>query len=240
VDTNIAGRNGSIMQRSEVNSQKSESLGDNGILTTWPPAVGFLVADSSLKPLFSNHDAIAILTYSGPSLQTFAEVYQKKLRPGLMSAQNSSANRNRTQPIMKFKSGRRTYFCRAFPLDTNGQGPGNTATLIVLERGMSGPLALSQVAQQFHLTHREQQAVALLLQGLSNKEMAENMGISANTVKAFLRMATIKMGVTTRSGIVTKILGLLLSSGNSEQANQRERRKSPEAWGAPRRRLPTD
>jgi len=81
---------------------------------------------------------------------------------------------------------------------------------------MSGPLALSQVSEQFHLTHREQQAVALLLQGLSNKEVAENMGISANTVKAFLRIATIKMGVSSRSGIVTKILGLLLSSTNSE------------------------
>ena len=33
----------------------------------------------------------------------------------------------------------------------------------------------------------------VLGQGLSNKEMAENMGISANTVKVFLRMATIKM-----------------------------------------------
>ena len=75
---------------------------------------------------------------------------------------------------------------------------------------MSGPLALSQVSRQFHLTRREQQAVGLLLQGFSNKEMAKSMEISANTVKAFLRMASIKMGVSSRSGIVTTILGRIL------------------------------
>jgi DNA-binding CsgD family transcriptional regulator len=81
---------------------------------------------------------------------------------------------------------------------------------------MSGPVALSQVSRQFNFTQREQQAVALLLQGLSNKEIAESMGISANTVKAFLRMATIKMGAPSRVGIVTTILRLLLFSNNTE------------------------
>jgi DNA-binding CsgD family transcriptional regulator len=93
----------------------------------------------------------------------------------------------------------------------NGAG-----VLVVLEREMPGSLALSQISQQFHLTNREQEAVALLLQGFGNKKMAERMGISANTVKAFLRMVTIKMGVSSRSGIVTKVLGLVLSSGSSE------------------------
>jgi len=220
--------NGSTMQSSESSPQKSR-LGDNGTLTAWPPLLGFLVADASLKPLFANHEAIAILTYPGPSLQSLADVFDKKVRPSLVTAQSFATNRNRTHPIMKLKSGRRTYFCRAFLLDSNGKGSGGTATLILLERGMSGPLALSQVSQQFRLTHREQQAVALLLQGLSNKEMAENMGISANTVKAFLRMATIKMGVSSRSGIVTKVLGLVLSSNNSEQGSQRDARKSSDA-----------
>ena len=204
------------MQASEPNPQKSRSAGDSGGLRAWPPVVGFLVADASMKPLFTNNEAIAILTYPGPTSQSLADVFHKKVRPGLFSTQGSHANRNRAYPIIKLRSGRRTYFCRAFLLNSNGKGSSDTATLVVLERGMSGPLALSQVSEQFHLTHREQQAVALLLQGLSNKEVAENMGISANTVKAFLRIATIKMGVSSRSGIVTKILGLLLSSSNSE------------------------
>jgi DNA-binding CsgD family transcriptional regulator len=213
------------MQGSKSNTQKARLQGDSGRLTGWSSALGFLVADASLEPLFANHEAITILTYPGPSSQSLTDIFQQKVHPGLLSAQGSPIIGNRIHPIIELKSGRRTYFCRAFYLNINGNGRGSTATLIVLERGMSGPLALSQIYQQFHFTHREQQTVALLLQGLSNKEMAENMGISANTVKTFLHMAMIKMGVSNRSGIVTKILGLLLSFSNSELASHRDSKK---------------
>jgi hypothetical protein len=72
-----------------------------------------------------------------------ADVFNKKVRPGLVSARGSQTNGNQTDPIMKLKSGRRTYFCRAFLLANNGKASAGTATLIVLERGMSGPLPLS-------------------------------------------------------------------------------------------------
>jgi DNA-binding CsgD family transcriptional regulator len=191
-------------------------LGDSRKLISWPPVLGLLVADASWKPLFANREASAILTYPGPPPQSLVDAFHKKLRPSFLRAQSSPTNRNQAHPIVQFKSGRRTYFCRAFLLDSNGKGSNGTAVLIVLDRGMSGSLALSQISQQFRLTHREQEAVALLLQGLGNKEMAEHMGISANTVKAFLRLVTIKMGVSRRSGIVTKFLGLVLSSGSAE------------------------
>jgi len=212
------------MQASKSNTQKSRLQGDSGGLRAWPSVLGFLVADASLEPLFANHEAIAILAYPGPPSQSLNDLFHQKVHPGLLSAQGPPTNGNSIHPTIKLKSGRRTYFCRAFHLNSDGNGR-STATLVVLERGMSGPLALSQISQQFHLTQREQQAVALLLQGLSNKEMAENMGISANTVKTFLHLATIKMGVSNRSGIVTKILGLLLSSINSEPASNRDKRK---------------
>ena len=71
---------------------------------------------------------------------------------------------------------------------------------------------MSRISEQFRLTPREKQAVTLLLQGLGNKEMAEHLGISANTVKAFLRLVMIKMGASSRSGVASKVLGLVLSS----------------------------
>jgi DNA-binding CsgD family transcriptional regulator len=116
----------------------------------------------------------------------------------------------------RYQSGRRTYICRAFLLKSNGKSANGTATLVMLDRGRPGRFALSKVAQQFRLTQREQQAVALLLQGLTNKEIAEIMGVSANTVKAFLHIATVRIGVSTRSGIVTKVLEVLLSGNNPE------------------------
>ena len=71
--------------------------------------------------------------------------------------------------------------------------------------------------------------MTLLLDGLSNKEMAQNMGISENTVKAYLRMAAIKMGVASRLGIVTRILSLVLDSNGSELNNDRHNGKLPQA-----------
>jgi len=49
--------------------------------------------------------------------------------------------------------------------------------------------------------------VEFLLQGLTSKEIANRMGISPNTVKAFLRLVMVKMKVSTRSGIAGKIAG---------------------------------
>jgi len=70
---------------------------------------------------------------------------------------------------------------------------------------------LLQTSQEFHLTHREQEVLGLLIMGLTNKEMADRMGISANTVKAFVRLVMLKMGTSGRSGIVAKVLLRALS-----------------------------
>ena len=70
---------------------------------------------------------------------------------------------------------------------------------------------LLQTSQEFHLTHREQEVVRLLIMGLTNKEIADRMGISANTVKGFVRLVMLKMGTSGRSGIVAKVLLRALS-----------------------------
>jgi len=193
----------------DTNLQKSRQAADINRPIVWPPVTGFIVTDGSLKPLFANNEAISILTYPGAGVQSLTDVFHKKVLPG-MNANSAYSHKADGQMASKVKSGRRTYYCHAFLLSNNGKGSTSGATLIVLERGMSGPVALSQISKQFNFTQREHQAVTLLLEGLSNKEIAESMGISANTVKAFLRMATIKMGAQSRFGIVTKILSLLL------------------------------
>jgi DNA-binding CsgD family transcriptional regulator len=79
--------------------------------------------------------------------------------------------------------------------------------VLVLERFASRTASLSQLSEEFDLTVREQETVQLLLQGLTSKEIAARMNISPNTVKAFLRLVMVKMGVSTRSGIVGRIVG---------------------------------
>lgn len=48
------------------------------------------------------------------------------------------------------------------------------------------------------LTAREAEVIALITQGLSNKEIAARTGVSINSVKSYIRTAYRRIGVTTR------------------------------------------
>jgi len=48
--------------------------------------------------------------------------------------------------------------------------------------------------------------VMLLLRGLTSKEIADEMRISPSTVKSFLKLVMTKVGATSRTGIIAKIL----------------------------------
>jgi DNA-binding CsgD family transcriptional regulator len=165
---------------------------------------GFLLLDKSLGPVASNHEAIRILTYPNlPDRIKRMDVFlADKIRAGLVSRQSS----NGLEFVKEFKSGRRKYFCRSFPVESNGKGVPLVAALL-LDRCSSGTVALAQIGQDFELTQREKETVELLIQGLTSKEIAIRMKISPNTVKAFLRIVMVKMGVSTRSGILGKVIG---------------------------------
>ncbi|MGI9155941.1 MAG: response regulator transcription factor, partial [Marmoricola sp.] len=52
------------------------------------------------------------------------------------------------------------------------------------------------------LSEREAEIIALIAQGLSNQEIADQAYLSINTVKSYIRSSYRKMGVTTRSRAV--------------------------------------
>jgi DNA-binding NarL/FixJ family response regulator len=85
---------------------------------------------------------------------------------------------------------------------------GSLPPLIVLrmQRDQSVEDTADELGAMYNLTEREQQALHGILMGLSSKEVAERMNISPNTVKAFMRLIMIKMGVSTRAGIVARVL----------------------------------
>ncbi len=67
-------------------------------------------------------------------------------------------------------------------------------------------IGVAQIAAQFRLNERERETVGFLVEGLTSKEIAAHMNISPHPVKAFIRLVMVKMGVTTRAGIVGKVL----------------------------------
>lgn len=65
------------------------------------------------------------------------------------------------------------------------------------------------VRRVYGLTHREEEIVGLLLEGLANKEIAQRLFICEYTVKDHLKNIMEKLAVNTRIGIVSKLLHLL-------------------------------
>lgn len=171
------------------------------------PAVaseGFLLLDSSMNPIFVNHAAAKILLYP---LKVEA---QKKLNGFLASKIRGTlllSGQSSGLPVLadKFQSGKRLYLCRAFRVNAVAEGDSQPSVAVLLERCSAGSISLVQVSERFRLTTREQEVLQCLSEGgLTTKEIAARIGISPNTVKAFLRMIMLKMGVSTRSGILGK------------------------------------
>jgi DNA-binding CsgD family transcriptional regulator len=92
--------------------------------------------------------------------------------------------------------------CRTFVLEAASSDSKPTIAVTV-ERDQG---IIFDLAARFQLTDREIEAVQHLTEGLTSKEIAQRMNISPNTVKTFLRLVMIKMGVTTRSGIIGKLV----------------------------------
>jgi DNA-binding CsgD family transcriptional regulator len=163
---------------------------------------GFLLLNSGWRPIFFNRLAAEILTYPQKidAHHNLTSFLTSKIRSTLFSATGSSP----PALVSEFRSGRRRYLCHAYRVATAVNGNGNASLAVILARSSPGPLSLGQVSDKFHLTTREQEVLKHLLMGHTTKEIATGMEISPHTVKAFLRMIMMKMGVSTRSGVVGK------------------------------------
>jgi DNA-binding CsgD family transcriptional regulator len=166
---------------------------------------GFLLVGPSLDPIACNAGALQILTFPNTpeKIKKLNLFLTDRIRSGLVNSQS----RESLEFVKEFRSGKRRYVCRSFRLEGQANDGGHATVAVLLERYASGVAALSQMSEQFNLTERERETVELLLQGLTSKEIAIRMNISPNTVKAFLRLVMVKMGVSTRSGIVGRVVG---------------------------------
>jgi DNA-binding CsgD family transcriptional regulator len=160
--------------------------------------------DSSLNPISCNEETVRILSYpEAPENISRLEVFLKDtVRARLLRGQPPQHSRF----VTEFVSGKRRYRCWVFQLDRHLRGPSHPDLELLLERSLAELLFLPRIAQQFKFSPREGQAVEFLLQGLSSKEIAHRMKISPNTVNTFFRLIMIKMGVTSRSAILAKMI----------------------------------
>jgi len=161
---------------------------------------GVVLADLNLKPIYTNNAAVYVLNYPDQSCATTDGVQRRIrfiLRTESITTPSSPAD---------FLSGRRQYVCRPFLLEPRHSEARPSVVSLVLERRPRDPVELSEISRRFHFSPRERETVQCLICGLTTKEIAKHMNVSPNTVKQFIRLIMSKMGVSTRSGIVGKLM----------------------------------
>jgi DNA-binding CsgD family transcriptional regulator len=170
-----------------------------------PTARGVLLVDAGLKVVASNPEVLQILAFPErpEQIHDLDSWVANKLRSKLVQKHSSSG-------VGEVRSARRTYLCRSFLLDTvvNHKDPSAQSgrlQIVMIERKSHEATSILEVSERFGLTRRERETVEFLLDGFTSKEIAQRMNISANTVKAFIRLVMAKMDVSTRSGIVGKV-----------------------------------
>jgi len=165
--------------------------------------VGLVLLDHAGIPIYFNPEAVRILTY--PRDRGNVNDLGKSLRDQIQSIFRSRSSVGQTDLTSQFRSGRRHYICRSFPLMRASRNPLSSVTAVLLERAALQTFGVPAAARRFRLTEREHQTVTLLMDGLTSKEIAVRMNVTPNTVKTFVRLIMSKMAVSTRSGIVGKI-----------------------------------
>ncbi len=140
-----------------------------------------------------------------------------------------------------FRRGLSEYTCRAYLVEPSDPSLVEPLVALHLEKVSSATDAVHEIGAKYHLTDREQEALRGISMGLTSKEVAERMNISPNTVKAFLRLIMIKMGVSTRGGIVANILNRASVESNvvlrAERQHENGDRSKGSEWLPSRQRV---
>lgn len=98
------------------------------------------------------------------------------------------------------------YLCRGICL-RNGKEIMKAKFLIILEKLKTRKNGSPELAKQmFYLSEKQMGIVNLLFKGYTNKEIANSLHIAEPTVKGHLQIIMAKMHVTTRTGVLSKVV----------------------------------
>ena len=187
------------MQSTEDHLSRRPGLLDAKIFSKLPDG-GLVLMDISLRPIAVDRGASTILNNRGGGIGSKTQL---SLPKELMDMIGNRRPDELVSARMTFQIGSSDYRCRAYLLEGNSAFPPMIA-LHINKISTNDPI--SAVVAKFNLTEREHETLRGISMGLSSKELASRMNISPNTVKVFLRLIMIKMGVSSRGAIISQIL----------------------------------
>jgi DNA-binding CsgD family transcriptional regulator len=162
---------------------------------------GLVLLDLSLKPIAFDQGAAALLI-SPSQANGKGQIHLPK---EILQAIRDCKRTELATIKMRFWARESEYTCRVYLIPEN-EGLRQSLLALHFERGVSAHEAVRKLSLIYGLTDRQHEALLGIATGLSNKEMAQRMAISPNTVKVYLRLIMAKMGATSRAEVAAKLL----------------------------------
>lgn len=164
---------------------------------------GFFLTDLAMHVIATDRGARQILgdPDNGSSEEILAGLPDelKVLLIGAASNQSPKSSFSFRVRELEFK-------CRVFLLQQSDGSRMEPMLAVHLHKVVSLSDAVQSLSKRFHLTDREQIVLFNIALGATGKEAAEQMSISPNTVKSFVKSIMLKLNVTSRAAVIGKLL----------------------------------
>ncbi|MEW6248915.1 MAG: helix-turn-helix transcriptional regulator [Nitrospirota bacterium] len=205
-----------VTDRGDAHSALQHALSVASVVGAVGPKPGIVVLNHTLDCLFANpeadrlirdlhrtegnHRAMSRLPRElGQLCQDLVMVLKKYPDPRTWGRVQVTRVLGASAPVM---------LARLHGIPASPQQPDHYLILGLLEQTGSRHEGDTSAAQAtFGLSHREQACLVHLLQGMTNKEIAAQLGISEYTVKEHFKRIMLKTGATTRTGVLVRVLG---------------------------------
>jgi DNA-binding CsgD family transcriptional regulator len=206
---------------------RAEGLGRDGKEARNEDAAGpgILVFSSTMGLLHVNPAAWSMLGHltrfmNGQAASNRIPVSVMKLCHQLLESVQQKRNGKEAQEWWRFRAscvvGAPQYPVAFHALTIPGGGADQTHVLVLMDVMGGWGHAVSESMDRFTFTSRQADVVKHLLKGWTNKEIANALGITEQTVKEHIKHIMQKTGVTTRTGILARVLGLMKSCNGQD------------------------
>ncbi|GMT42073.1 MAG: hypothetical protein IEMM0002_0484 [bacterium] len=175
----------------------------NEILNNLPVALYLVAEDFSIK--FANR--LFSSKFGNPNGRKCYEVVSEKTKPCDKCSINYVLKTRKTVMKGSILQDDREYLYYTSPSNATGRKPVITAMLIDITDHRRGEANIRKrkhesIFKKYSLTPQEQRVVNYVLLGKNDKEIAEKLGISKNTIKRHLQSVYRKIGIHSRTKLM--------------------------------------
>jgi DNA-binding CsgD family transcriptional regulator len=167
---------------------------------------GVIVFSQHGDILYLNTEAQSILSlYSADDRSDNDPVSPSQTLPDLIKESLVSTSEP-TSMCINSPGGDSTFAIRILPL--NEPQKDDKSSFLVLIEGVTihRKFDMKKIQKQFSLSKRESEVTFCLTKGLTNKEIANALSLSVETINGYIKQVMQKFNTTTRAGVVGKIL----------------------------------